>query len=403
MRIPGQLFVRNSLNELLAQRRQNVIDEINSFTPEYLLNIDIEDLYEALLETHRCALPALDEKAIAYTTEIPPQAPFTKTYKFEIPFSGDTEIVYYTPSRVPRSPINASLDTKRNMLLITVQRTYSGHNRRDHQEASEIEESIAKSLELIRQALSFAKTDIETYNLSLKGVIKNQLDFRRQQFQKDQNVLQLLPYHLKERTDIPTTIAAPIQRKLLPKPLITKEQSEFYLEMEHYEHVLKILNDMSKVMERSPRAFDKIPEEDLRWHFIFQLNGHFEGQATGETFNSSGKPDILIRVNNNNIFIGECKFWGGKKKLTETIDQILRYVTWRDTKAAVLLFVRQKSFSSVLEQIPNIVQGHQQFEAYLGVQGETQFRFKLTHQDDAKRVLSLAVLAFYVPKTTATE
>jgi hypothetical protein len=36
-------------------------------------------------------------------------------------------------------------------------------------------------------------------------------------------------------------------------------------------------------------------EEDLRQHFLAQLNGHFEGSATGETFNYEGKTDILIR------------------------------------------------------------------------------------------------------------
>jgi hypothetical protein len=37
-------------------------------------------------------------------------------------------------------------------------------------------------------------------------------------------------------------------------------------------------------------------EEDLRQHFLVQLNGQYEGQATGETFNFQGKTDILIRA-----------------------------------------------------------------------------------------------------------
>jgi hypothetical protein len=36
-----------------------------------------------------------------------------------------------------------------------------------------------------------------------------------------------------------------------------------------------------------------------------QLNRHFEGAATGETFNHRGKTDILIRVDGKNIFIAE--------------------------------------------------------------------------------------------------
>ena len=50
---------------------------------------------------------------------------------------------------------------------------------------------------------------------------------------------------------------------------------------------------MTHVMERSPSAFATADEETLRQHFLVQLNGHFEGQATGETFNAAGKTDIL--------------------------------------------------------------------------------------------------------------
>jgi hypothetical protein len=109
---------------------------------------------------------------------------------------------------------------------------------------------------------------------------------------------------------------------------------------------------MAHVMERSPSAFVSMDEEALRSHFLVQLNGHYEGQATGETFNYQGKTDILIRSEGRNIFVAECKFWGGPKKLTETIDQLLGYSCWRDTKVAVILFNRNKDFSKVLELSP---------------------------------------------------
>ena len=82
-------------------------------------------------------------------------------------------------------------------------------------------------------------------------------------------------------------------------------------------------------IERSPRAFAGMKEEDLRLLLLVPLNGHFEGQATGETFNGEGKTDILIRERNKNIFIAECKFWHGAKSFTEAIDQLQRYTTWR--------------------------------------------------------------------------
>ena len=96
--------------------------------------------------------------------------------------------------------------------------------------------------------------------------------------------------------------------------------------MAEYDEILAIVRNMVKVMEQSPRAFEKMGEEDLRTHFLVQLNGQYEGRATGETFNYQGKTDILIREEAKNVFIAECKFWGGEKHFLETIDQLLSYL-----------------------------------------------------------------------------
>ena len=75
------------------------------------------------------------------------------------------------------------------------------------------------------------------------------------------------------------------------------------------------MKNMVQVMELSPHAFLDMGEEDLRYHFLVQLNGAFKGQATGETFNFQGKTDILIRVDGRNVFIAECKFWDGPQSI----------------------------------------------------------------------------------------
>ena len=154
---------------------------------------------------------------------------------------------------------------------------------------------------------------------------------------------------------------------------------------------------MAEVMERSPSAFRTMDEESLRSHFLVQLNGHYEGQATGETFNYSGKTDILLRVEGRNIFIGECKFWTGPKKLKETLDQILAYSSWRDTKVAVILFNRAKNFSAVLTNIPAAVEEHPNFKRSIPISGETRFRYVFSHKADVAREMIVTILAFDVP------
>jgi hypothetical protein len=150
-------------------------------------------------------------------------------------------------------------------------------------------------------------------------------------------------------------------------------------------------------MERSPSACEAIKEEDLRTHFLVQLNGHYEGQATGETFNFSGKTDILIRSAGRNIFVAECKYWGGASKLIETIDQLLGYLSWRDTKAAILVFNKQKNFSRVIDEIRKNIINHKNYKRQIAQLSDTSFRYVFHQIDDVNREMIVTVMAFNIP------
>lgn len=167
--------------------------------------------------------------------------------------------------------------------------------------------------------------------------------------------------------------------------------------MEQYEQALKIVQDMALVMERSPEAFRAMDEEALRQHFLVQLNAQFEGKATGETFNMSGKTDILLREGDRNVFIAECKFWKGPKAFSEAIDQLLRYATWRDSKTAILVFNRGTETSTVLSGIDTVAKGHSNFKRAVNWPHESGFRYVLHSNGDSNRELILTVLVFHVP------
>lgn len=62
----------------------------------------------------------------------------------------------------------------------------------------------------------------------------------------------------------------------LPDAPVTPYVPEPVMTDEHYEHVLRVSQNMSMVMERSPSAFASADEETVRDHFLVQLNGHFE-------------------------------------------------------------------------------------------------------------------------------
>ena len=184
----------------------------------------------------------------------------------------------------------------------------------------------------------------------------------------------------------------------LPKVSNEPYSPEPALGMDDYEHILSVISRMTMVMERSPNAFKTLGEEDLRTHFLMQLNGHYEGQATGETFNYEGKTDILVRAKDKNMFIAECKFWKGPKDFKDTIDQLLGYTSWRDTKTALLIFNRTTTMSTVLNRIPEIAKKHSRYKAERDYASETGFQYIFGHRDDPNRELTLTVLVFDVPR-----
>jgi len=170
------------------------------------------------------------------------------------------------------------------------------------------------------------------------------------------------------------------------------------LAQEEYDEILRIMKNMVRVMEQSPRAFEKMGEEDLRTHFLVQLNAQYERQATGETFNFQGKTDIMVRVEGRNVFIAECKFWKGERELQNTIDQLLSYLSWRDTKTAILIFNRNANFTEVLAKIGDAAPSHACFKRDLGKSDESIFRYVFHQPADTNRELLLTVMAFDVPR-----
>jgi hypothetical protein len=206
---------------------------------------------------------------------------------------------------------------------------------------------------------------------------------------------------MRQREDTTRTYAAPgVRRKIeprLPPASTAAYKPEPVLDEAIYQDILSTVENMTKVVERSPSAFAEMGEEDLRQHYLVQLNGRFEGAATGETFNYQGKTDILIRVQDRNIFIAECKFWRGEKSFLATVDQVLSYLSWRDTKAAIILFNRQKDFSGVLAKVQEALAKHPHRKRGLHTEGETRFRYVMGNPSDHSREIILTVMAFNVP------
>lgn len=419
------LFSRKRLSEYLEEQKNKLQAEVDKCDPDYLLKVSEYDFQEYLVSHYSLQAPQLlldqvyqhepedvnihikredDSWIIHGTMGGTPIAASRPEYKqvtgtaitISIPIVGDGELFGFQPSS------SSSYMPQGKIVSQEIRLTYE----LSKPDVNDLTQRYNRDLEGIKKYLNWIARDISAFNQSLPQIAQQSITWRKQKLLADRNMSAALGIPIKRREDAPRTYAVPsVRRKPLPdRPKVPTEGSfrpEPALPDAEYEHILSIIQNMVLVMERSPHAFVQMGEEDLRQHFLVQLNGQYEGQATGETFNFSGKTDILIRVDGKNIFIAECKIWKGPKALLETIDQILGHISWRDTKAAILLFNRNKNFSGVLETIPQVVEQHPCFKCKITTERETIFRYLFHQPDDPSRELHLTVLAFDVPRETS--
>lgn len=401
------LFSESDLYNVLRSREDEVFREIDGIEGNRLLNTSVEDLCDYFEQKYTFEVPRLLEERITVDQREVPidvsqdfrRAIFDRSKPYYIkgtaitcfiPFEGDTELIRYRPSGFTFNPPRGQISE--NELILT-------YPTLEH-DANAIKSAFQNDLSEIKWYLTQVESDVSRFNSSLRSKVRERIEARRQKLLKDQRLVAALGFPLRKREDAPLTYVVPtVRRKVIPMPAASTAPfvPEPTLDMQEYEHILSVISNMVAVMERSPQAFKGMKEEDLRQHFLVQLNGQYEGQATGETFNFEGKTDILIRVEGKNIFIAECKFWRGPESLKNAIDQLLNYASWRDTKTALLIFNRGKKFSRVLTQIPEVVKAHPNFKRELPYPSETGFRFVLHHRDDKNRELILTILAFEVP------
>ena len=403
------LFQQYDLTQVLEAEEKKMVGEISSLDEDRVLNTPAQDLCDYFVNKCRVNSIKIEEADIhsdycdvqidvRYRFEYAVFDKSCPTYvqgtriTFHIPFSGDYQLFRCSPNTIsfdaPRATVSGSKVTFTYDLIPSKEEQVKGEFSRD--------------FEALKRYVGKIERIVQNFNSTIHAKASKCIDSRREKILRDRQLVESLGFPLIRREEVPVTYAAPeVKRKILPRlpSASTKPYTpEPELEMENYEHILSVTSSMVNVMEQSPRAFRGMNEEDLRQHFLVQLNGHYEGQATGETFNFEGKTDILIRVDGRNIFISECKFWTGSTALTATIDQLLRYTCWRDTKTAILVFNRNKNLTAVLKSIPEAVKGHIHFKRECSHDSETGFRYIFGNPNDGNREIVLTILVFDVPK-----
>jgi len=409
------LFSSGDLRGTLENNRQKMLADIDAYDSNKLLNTaedTLVDYFASEYEVEPLQIAPREDVSVEVkptkvdARNLPNRAVFDygrpvpvdgTLVRVHVPFSGEPQLLLLQASTHSLNPPQATVSEN-----TVVFEHWWGGTPPDSEVTRWVEEQVSN----LRLHVTYQTDDLQHHKREVRSTALSRIQARRSHLLASQNLQAALPFKMHPRSDAPLTFTPEgVKRRPRPAPPPpasgVPHKAEVALSNEQFEDILRTIRAMGHSMERMPGAYVSMNEESLRAVLLTSLNAQYEGGATGETFNVLGKTDILIRQGDRNLFTGECKIWDGPKSLRDAIDQVLAYLAWRDTRAAVILFVRRKDFGPVVEKIPATVKEHTQFRRELGQKDATEWHYGFAQHEDATREVTLAVIAFHLPVTVS--
>ena len=239
--------------------------------------------------------------------------------------------------------------------------------------------SVQDEIKLIDRVISNKNILIEDKNPQLKETIKRIVEDRKKKVSEDFEDFEKL---VKE-IDIPLEVikkdaikeisfgVKPEIKSLVPPKANPKEK--YVLDRQKVLTIAEIVDNVAKNFEAAPKSYNNFEEERLRDIILSSLNSVFSGRATAETFRNRGKTDIYLNIEKGCILVIECKWWNGKGTLDEAVDQLFRYLTWRENYGVIILFSKNKGFSNVLDTVASTLKNNQSYSSGFQVTSQSNF------------------------------
>lgn len=308
---------------------------------------------------------------------------------FEHELSGSSELLNYRASRtILWSPDNIQL--MGNSLLLFYESPYK-------ESMDDVYDSIFKQynedIRRIKELISGCNGDIKEFNQSLINKLDSKINEKRGRISKLYELSKKMAIPISKREDAPLFTPIKIEKRI--KELSTKVncEEEYYIPEEHYKEILKILRQCGSSMEKIPDTYIQMGEEKLRNIFVSHLNVTYEGQAQAECFRNKGKTDICIEYNNRAAFISECKIWKGVNTIQNTINQLLGYTTWKDTKLSIIIFNKKnKDFFSLINTFEENIKNVENYYGHSKI-GMNEFEL-LLNSDNTGQYIKIRVFIF---------
>lgn len=403
MTADSYLFTTQTLSAALETQQREARQAIDKWDPDELLGTAEADVAEYLVRKYSVACPVLHRdqaEALPVSEEVQTARGMFSGDQYQqrvtkiaiaVPFDGEGDVFKYRAStftgNTPRGQV-------RNGELIL---TWTGSQQSPRDPAT-VRQYFENELDKTEQHLGWSRTDIDRHNTSLRSLVSSSLAARKTQLLADRQLEVGLGFPVRQRPDA-TKYAVPVARRRIDTPRRPAASGPFQpepvLSQAQYEQALTVLRNARNALERSPSMTASLDEEKIRDLLLMSLNAQFEGAAAGEVFNASGKTDILIRAGDRNVFIAECKIWRGPKTIREALTQLLTYLTWRDTKAALLVFIRSGQPTEIIKKAVQEIEQHPNYKRTVRTTEDGErYDFVLHANGDPNREIQLAFMPF---------
>ncbi|WP_018351432.1 hypothetical protein [Longispora albida] len=401
------LFSKGDLSSGLEATFRHMIKLLQDRNPDALLSTPEADTIAELIDKGSVRCPVLHRDE--WWMDEPAETTFQHS-----------EFGRQVQRRVPRLTVIVPFDGEHEVFMIRA-RTYGFNppriaavNKADLRltweapatDAAAIRAHFEQEIDKIEEYLSWSRAQIDEHNQRVVNEVPGLVARRRQELLNVRNIQADIGIPVRRRGDA-ATYSVPVTRRTLQvarqpaRPKAGLFKPEPALSEPQYEDALEVLRNARNGLERSPTTTAKLSEEEIRNILLIALNSVFQGNAAGEVFNGAGKTDILVRIEDRNVFIGECKIWKGPKTIEEALEQLFGYLVWRDTKAALLLFIRHANVTAIIDKAVAKIEEHPNFKRRGRHGTEDRHDFVMHAVGDPNREIHLALLPFALRPTTA--
>ncbi len=390
--------------EYVEQIKQQISKEIESKSKEYILGVTEQEYKDFLIEKFSLVPVIIDYnnesiREPVRAKKLLEDQLYREKYQVELyvfkvvlPYTGSKKIFEIAPS----SRILTSGD------ITVTDSTVSYEFELYKMDADEYHRAKKEHQERAFGNLENANTNARALNNLIIDQVSNEFKKVKENFEKENNFFEAIKLNVSKGS---VFVAPTVQKKIIPQPAIPKGKefnSEPALAKELYEDILSVIYNAGKHMETKPALYENKGEEGLRDQFLYILETRYDNTtAVGEAFNRSGKTDIILKwaKDSTNLFVAECKIWHGATEFHSAISQLFdRYLTWRDSKTALMIFVKNKDFTNVLKVIKEEVKQHPYFIKEAGTRGDSSFSYIFRLNQDPNKHVFFEIMAFHYDK-----